>query len=88
MKYALISPEECLDLPDGVRLFRIAQVESDPFDVALPLHWVECEDHIVADVFGWDGEKPVLVPVTPPQPDEPSQQEPTPSSGSLPVSVL
>jgi hypothetical protein len=37
MKYALISPSEA---------DRLCQVEVAPFQVASPLHWVECPDDV------------------------------------------
>lgn len=39
--YALISPVE--PVKSG---YRVAQVEETPFDVASPLFWVECSEHI------------------------------------------
>jgi hypothetical protein len=36
---------------------RVAEVSSTPFEVALPLHWVDCHDECVADQWYFkDGE--------------------------------
>ena len=45
---ALISPNENN---------RIAQVEAVPFEVAPPLHWVDCPDEVVSDLWTYvDGQ--------------------------------
>jgi hypothetical protein len=56
MKKALISPNEPVHLPNGRTGFRVAQVEpaENIFDVAEPLHWVDCADDVVADRFYFD----------------------------------
>jgi hypothetical protein len=64
MKAALISPNEIVqnynwvsdgkggyvrewyDIPNSER---VAEVTTQPFDVAPPLFWVSCDDNIVAD---------------------------------------
>jgi hypothetical protein len=59
---ALISPNESFDLSwisswDGdtpvyseiLYCQRVAEVRITPFDIASPLHWVDCPDECVAD---------------------------------------
>jgi hypothetical protein len=46
---ALITPNEIRK-----QGYRVAQVEQQEFDVALPLFWVDCDDTIVADKFWFD----------------------------------
>lgn len=52
MLYALI------ELPN-----RVAQVEKEPFPVAPPLRWVECEDAATPETHIFDGERVVEAPV-------------------------
>lgn len=74
MKTALISPNELVYSYDGTYLGeRVAEVSSQPFDVALPLFWVSCADDVVADQFYWDGNSCVEIP----KPPTPAAQEPT-----------
>lgn len=48
MKKALISPNENN---------RIAQVADAEFEVAQPLHWVDCPDEVIADLWTYlDGQ--------------------------------
>jgi hypothetical protein len=50
MNNALISPQELIYSYNGNLLGeRIAEVSQNPFDVALPLYWVECADNVNAD---------------------------------------
>ena len=51
---------------------RIAQVEQVEFEVAQPLHWVDCPDEVVADLWTYvDGQF-----VAPPEPEpEPEPEE-------------
>lgn len=68
---ALISPtEERVDYQGNVGE-RIAQVEPDDkvFPVALPLHWVDCPDDCVADVWWYYNGSCEVMP-QPPQPPE------------------
>lgn len=51
MLYGLISPNE--QTPKG--LVRICEVSSVPFEVAAPLFWMEVPDHILPDIYGWNG---------------------------------
>jgi len=46
---ALITPNEIRE-----QGYRVAQVEQQEFEVALPLFWVDCDDTIVADKFWFD----------------------------------
>lgn len=49
MKNALISPKEQAYSYDGILLGqRIAEVADVAFEVALPLHWIECADDVTA----------------------------------------
>jgi hypothetical protein len=69
---ALISPnEKVYDYESNVGQ-RIAQVESDDkiFAVASPLHWVDCPDDCVADI--WWYYQDVCQPI--PQPPEPTPE--------------
>ena len=66
MKHALISPNETTCSHDGTELGqRVAQVENVPFDVVVPLFWVECNDDVVADQWYWDGTNCVKKPEPP-----------------------
>ena len=58
MKKALISPIEIITHSDGVQTaYRVAQVSDEPFDVAKPLFWVDCDDVIEQDIYVYvDGE--------------------------------
>lgn len=55
---ALIDPQQ-----NGL----VCQVESQQFDVAPPLYWVDCPDGIVAGLYTYDGTN--FVPVALPEPD-------------------
>jgi hypothetical protein len=46
---ALISPNEVRE-----QGYRVAQVEQQEFEVALPLFWVDCDDTIVTDKYWFD----------------------------------
>jgi hypothetical protein len=48
-KQALISPNEPRE--SG---YRVAQVESESFEVGAPLFWTPCADNVVADQFWYD----------------------------------
>jgi hypothetical protein len=55
MKEALISPMEKVYNYDGTLLGdRVAEVTTQPFEVAPPLFWVACQDNVVADQFYYD----------------------------------
>ena len=50
---ALISPlEKTIDYLGNIGC-RVAQVEASPFEVALPLYWMECPDDCIADQWYW-----------------------------------
>lgn len=49
MKYALISPNEPRETG-----YRVAETNTNAFEIAPPLFWVECLDDIVADQFWYD----------------------------------
>lgn len=51
MKNALISPNEKIYFENAEIGERIAQVEIQTFEVALPLYWMPCEDDVVADQY-------------------------------------
>jgi hypothetical protein len=59
MKEALISPQE----PRKTG-YRVAQVEQQEFEVALPLFWVDCADDVVADQFWYDPVDQTIKPIT------------------------
>jgi len=48
-KQALISPNEPREVG-----YRVAQIESETFEVGAPLFWTPCEDDVVADQFWYD----------------------------------
>jgi hypothetical protein len=56
MKKALISPNESVIHYDGSTVLghRIAEVHDTGFDVALPLHWIDCADDLVVDTHYYD----------------------------------
>lgn len=70
---ALISPQEKVTDYQGNVGERVAQVEQNVFEVAHPLHWVDCPDDCVADVWWYYNGVCEVMP-TPPQPEP----EPTP----------
>lgn len=51
MKNALISPNEKIYFDNAEIGERIAQVEIETFEVALPLYWMPCEDNVIADRY-------------------------------------
>lgn len=49
MNHALISPNELIYDNNGTLIGeRIAEVELQTFEVALPLYWIECADEVNA----------------------------------------
>jgi hypothetical protein len=46
MKYALISPEEKVYNNGSVVGFRVADIQTEKFDIAAPLFWVECTNNV------------------------------------------
>lgn len=64
---ALISPNEKRTDYEGNVGERIAQVEQNEFPVAAPLHWVDCPDGCVADVWWYYNGTCEVMP-TPPEP--------------------
>ena len=48
-KQALISPNEPRETG-----YRVAQVESQTFEVGAPLFWTSCADNVGADQFWYD----------------------------------
>ena len=57
MKEALISPNEPRE--SG---YRVAQVETQSFEVGSPLFWTPCEDNVVADQFWYDPSDELIKP--------------------------
>ena len=51
MKNALIAPMQKVYFENQEIGERIAQVETQTFEVALPLYWMLCEDDVVADMY-------------------------------------
>jgi len=51
MKNALIAPMQKIYFENQEIGERIAQVETQTFEVALPLYWMFCEDDVVADMY-------------------------------------
>lgn len=83
MKNALISPNEepikyisgwtTDDPPQPIYTpiassCRVAEVENQPFEVALPLFWTPCEDNVVADQFYYNTSDKEIYPVPEPAP--------------------
>jgi hypothetical protein len=66
---ALISPNEPRETG-----YRVAEVEQQEFEVALPLFWVGCADDVVADQFWYDPSDQTIKPI--PVPPEPVPPEP------------
>jgi hypothetical protein len=75
MKEALISPMEKVYNYDGTLLGdRVAEVTTQPFEVAPPLFWVSCQDNVVADQFYYDPNTYQIDAIpTPPPPVTPSE---------------
>lgn len=61
MARALISPDEPRTVGDKVGS-RVVQVEAAEFIVAPPLHWVTCNNSIVADEWAYVENKFVKIP--------------------------
>jgi hypothetical protein len=54
MKHALICPvQEVYDNGAAIGV-RVADVAAEPFPVALPMFWVECDDAVEPDVYYYD----------------------------------
>jgi len=56
-KQALISPNEPRETG-----YRVAQVESQTFEVGSPLFWTPCADDVVADQFWYDPSDQLIKP--------------------------
>ena len=57
MNHALISPNELVYSYDGTLLGeRIAETAQIPFEVALPLFWIECADEVSPDYWYYQTE--------------------------------
>ena len=75
-KQALISPNEPRE--SG---YRVAQVESQTFEVGSPLFWTPCADDVVADQFWYDPSdelikaNPVVVEAAPAEIPAPTKEE-------------
>ena len=52
---------------------RVCQVESQPFEVALPLFWTLCEDNVVADQWYYNTNDKEIYPVPLPAPTPEAQ---------------
>ena len=92
MKNALISPNEQVqdfnwasdgkggwtrewyDIPNAER---VAEVTSQPFDVAPPLFWVSCADDVVADQWYYDNVAQQIMQIIYPQKPTSSSQDTT-----------
>jgi hypothetical protein len=83
MKNALISPNESPiqyisgwttnTPPEAILTFienscRVAEVENQTFEVALPLFWTPCDDNVVADQFYYNISDKEIYPVPEPAP--------------------
>lgn len=71
MNNALISPTELVYSYDDILLGeRIAEVAQTPFEVALPLYWIECADDVNAQdwYFQTETQSCQLKPI-PPDPE-------------------
>jgi hypothetical protein len=58
MKYALVCPNEFSG--NG---YRVAQIETNPFPVALPTYWVECDDAVVANQWYFDPSTQTIIKI-------------------------
>ena len=47
---------------------RVAEVETNTFEVALPLFWTECDDDVVADQWYYNTNDKEIYPVPEPAP--------------------
>ena len=83
MKNALISPNEspiqyisgwttdtppepiCIPIENSCR---VAEVEDQTFEVALPLFWTPCDNDVIADQFYYNTADEQIYPVPPPAP--------------------
>jgi hypothetical protein len=69
MKKALISPNESVIHYDGSTVLghRIAEVHDTGFDVAVPLHWIDCADDLVVSTHYYDAADSTIksIPVKP-----------------------
>ena len=88
MKKALISPNETVSYISGwaaspTQVFqpiytripnaeRVAEVMDTPFEVALPLFWVDCADNVVADRWYYDSVTATIIVVPAPAPRPPA----------------
>lgn len=72
MKQALISPAEKLSLNVLGEPVRVAQVSEQGFPVAPPLFWVDCEDHVCADLWYFDLQNQTILQM----PEEPEPVQP------------
>jgi len=83
MKNALISPNEspikCISgwttdtPPEPIytsinNSCRVAEVETQTFEVALPLFWTPCSDDVIADQWYYNTSDKEIYPVPPPAP--------------------
>jgi hypothetical protein len=71
MPYALIAPKE-----KSYSGQRVVQIESQPFEVAAPLFWKECDVGLYRGVWYYDPDKDDFVSV--------SQSNPIDESGTAP----
>lgn len=68
MNNALISPNEYVYSDSGELLGeRIAQTEQTPFEVSLPLFWIECADEVIAWEWYYDATEKVCKLIIQPQ---------------------
>jgi hypothetical protein len=66
MKQALISPTEKVYSYSGALLGdRVAEVTTNPFEVAPPLFWTACADDVVADQWYYDPATYQIVAIPP-----------------------
>lgn len=42
---------------------RVCEVTAQPFEVALPLFWVDCNDDVVADLYWYDLVNKIINPI-------------------------
>ena len=52
---------------------RVAQVETQTFEVALPLFWTLCDDDVIADQWYYNTGDKNIYPVPPPAPEPEAQ---------------
>jgi hypothetical protein len=85
MKKALISPDESVIHYNGTTVLgqRVAEVHDTGFEVASPLHWVDCADDLVAQNHYYDAGDSTIKPVPVKSAEELAAEAATFEAGNL-----